>query len=251
MADSKRYLRVVPLVLALAGWLLMLVGPVSAQGEQGAATPVDHESPVDGRLAGADLFTEGGGALEVELASFSDEGYTVTRFHDGRFEIRVVSDEQAEYVRRLFAHQLPPSVVMVVGDLGLDLPDHPPASVHDLSEDEFAEAVDTFIRVGQNLLYGSFGVPSFADSGELNIISVTSEEHTAVARQLFGPDVQVTIGVIDGLFPDALRPGAAGSPGLSDWIPPLPAVIAMGAVLLVGVARWRLQSAKARHTRAS
>jgi hypothetical protein len=68
------------------------------------------------------LPTEGGAALSVALDDFSDEGFALTNFPDGRFEIRLSSEEQAEFVNRLFAHELPPYAVMIVGDLGLDPP---------------------------------------------------------------------------------------------------------------------------------
>ena len=141
-------------------------------------------------------------------------------------------------MRRLIGQELPPYAVMSVGDLGLDLPGQAPSSIQDLNADELAEAIDTFIRVNQNVVHASFAV-NLSKSGEL-VISHTNEDQAALAlvHHLFGPDVRIESVVIDGLVVPAPAIGES-QPGRSALIPAAAVVLALlaGTVVL-----WRRSS---------
>ena len=187
-----RSLRRSRLVLLLGAMtLLMVASPASAQD-----TP-DQPPSVDD--LGFDRTIE---LIFSTLREFSDEDFTYWQGprEVNRMEIRVVSDQQAEALGRVFGPALPSPFVLVVGDLGIDPPKQPPASVNDLTYEEKIAARDAFARRLASRYVDRSGGSGLAvsESGEVTVFT-SSEEIAALARQFFGPDVSIAQGITSPL----------------------------------------------------
>lgn len=174
------------------------------------------------------------------LTEFSEEDFTF--WHDPEvdpaFEIRVISERQAQALRDVFGPTLPSPFVVVVGDLGIDLPERSPASVNDMTLGEKIAARDSLIRRASSRsgsFEGGWGI-GIRGSGEVSV-HVPSEQDADIVRQFFGPDVEVSIGLIVPLpLPgNGILPGGPESIIVERVGSNLPLAGAMLGVLIVAV----------------
>ncbi|MDH3605743.1 MAG: hypothetical protein OER12_01965 [Acidimicrobiia bacterium] len=128
--------------------------------------------------------------LRAELAALSRDEFIVTDFLTRRLEIRVLTEEQEEFIRQVIGPTVDEFVDVVVGDLGLTIPDEPPSSMYALTPEEKTEARQTLIRIIENEEGGGWHVRIMPETGQVRV-AFEDDSYIELARRFFGPDVHV------------------------------------------------------------